>query len=151
MSSVPLATKYKISERIRKMACTGQGRDALWVLVGCIWTKTEIWSFFTGWKKITLDGNTSWAPSDKNLLLWFSDSSLLELCVTPQSRSRLVRLWEKTDMIEAILVLIQEIEKQMHNGMLPSCNCWKWKHERIKTRLPLPVAKIWLWKKIFSF
>lgn len=117
MSSVPLATKYKISERIRKMAHTGQRRDVLWVLDGCIWTKTEIWSFFTGWKKITLDGNTSWAPSDKNLPLWFSDSSLLEFCVTPQSRSRLAKLWEKTDKIDVILVLIQEIEKQIHKEM----------------------------------
>jgi len=75
-------------------------------------------------KKITLDGNTSWAPSDKNLPLWFSDSSLLEFDVTPQSRNRLVRLREETDKIDVILVLILEIEKQMHNGMLPSCNCW---------------------------
>jgi len=49
-------------------------------------------SFSQGGKKITLDGNTSWAPSDKNLPLWFSDSSLLEFDVTPQSRNRLVRL-----------------------------------------------------------
>lgn len=96
VSSVPLATKYKTSERIRKKPCTGQRRDALWVLDGCIWTKTEIWSFFTGWEKITLDSNTSWAPSDKNLPLWFSDSSLLEFCVTPQSQDRLERLWVKT-------------------------------------------------------